>query len=585
MSITSLPVEVMSIICSHLQLLERKMLRLSCRTLCRMSSEDFFDRYFESIYFIVTSDSLSRLEDLAQSDDIRKRVQELWMIPTVFEGLHNLDESNMRELRVSAKSCHPIDGDELKARCKTYKAMVADSSNLLNSDAFSARLSKCMEKFNNLDGAGLAHYTTNFLLDPRQHKVRFLGWRHLVEQIDFRFTSGSLRQLCDTSGTMRRINSLAFSGLLQALRGSGRKVRTLHTCDHNYCADVGSEIMLPRLQYDSLLPALERLVDLHLCIDFEENTWVNLITKVSSGLKRLTLSQSLGHPSVSQPYWFADICERAEFIQLRELHLHQVQVTSDSLKLMLSKAKETLGILKLTRVRLIDDVLESPGENVDSPDRSEAWYTHPPNLFYCLPCIPPLSPFSPVYSTPATSNTPALSRPIAPTSFPNAPPIPMASTQRAAQPEIQLPPVQATPPPPSNPYVQSTSFAPRNPYTNPVSSTPYSNVPSTAIPERQEDFLWKRTWDFFSNELSLQKFSMAEIASGAFRVHIEGIEGKIAWKRAAVFDADRAGPSFREWIDQLTPLRYLGAPDSESLEKNRDHGKIFLVLWSFLILF
>lgn len=293
MSITSLPAEVMSIICSHLQLFERKMLRLSCCSLCRTSSEDFFDRYFKRIYFIVTSDSLSRLEDLAQSYDIRKRVQELWMIPTVFECLHNLDENYMREFRVSSKSCQPVHGDELKARYNTYKAIVGDSSNLLNSDAFSARLSKCMERFDNLDGVGLAHYPKNFLLDPRQHKVRFLGWRHLIDQIDFHFTISSLDWLCGIGGRMQKINSLAFSKLLQALSGSNRKIKTLHTCDPDYCADVGSEIAHTKVQYDSFLPVLDRLEDLHLCIDFEKNTWVNLITKVSPSLKRLTLSQSL----------------------------------------------------------------------------------------------------------------------------------------------------------------------------------------------------------------------------------------------------------------------------------------------------
>lgn len=144
---------------------------LSCCTLCRKLSEDFFDQYFQSIYFIVTSNSLNRLEDLTQSDSIRKQVQELWMIPTMLEGLHNLDDSNMRELHVSGKSCHPVEGDELNDHCVIYKAIVADSSNLLNSEAFGARISKCMERFKNLDRAGLAHYTTNLFLNPQQHKV------------------------------------------------------------------------------------------------------------------------------------------------------------------------------------------------------------------------------------------------------------------------------------------------------------------------------------------------------------------------------------------------------------------------------
>lgn len=81
---------------------------------------------------------------------------------------------------------------------------------------------------------------------------------------------------------------------------------------------------------------------------------------------------------------------------------------------MLIKAKETLTILRLTRVRLIDDEirstnddLSSPGEDlsntphVDGPDLSQVWYTHPPHSFYCRARVPSLSPFSPILSTTA----------------------------------------------------------------------------------------------------------------------------------------------------------------------------------------
>ena len=156
------------------------MLRLSCRALYERSLDHFSDRYFKSIRFIVTSDSLRELEDLASSNDIRKRVQELWMIPTVFEGFHDRTLKNMGELSVSSKSCRLAEEEELKARYTTYKAMVADNSNLLESEAFGVRLRKCLERFENLNTIGLAHYTTSFLLDPRQQKVRFLGWRHLI---------------------------------------------------------------------------------------------------------------------------------------------------------------------------------------------------------------------------------------------------------------------------------------------------------------------------------------------------------------------------------------------------------------------
>lgn len=46
-----------------------------------------------------------------------------------------------------------------------HKAMLADNSNLLESEAFSIRLRECMDRFKNLQTIGLAHYRTEFLLD------------------------------------------------------------------------------------------------------------------------------------------------------------------------------------------------------------------------------------------------------------------------------------------------------------------------------------------------------------------------------------------------------------------------------------
>jgi hypothetical protein len=69
------------------------------------------------------------------------------MIPTMFEGVHQLGENNIGEFRVSSKSCQPLDGDELRDRYHTSKAISIDNSDLLNSHVFSARLSKCMNQY------------------------------------------------------------------------------------------------------------------------------------------------------------------------------------------------------------------------------------------------------------------------------------------------------------------------------------------------------------------------------------------------------------------------------------------------------
>jgi hypothetical protein len=70
-------------------------------------------------------------------------------------------------LAISPKSCQPDEGDELEAGYAIYQAIVANSSNLLGSEAFSTRLRRCLEQSKNLDTIGIAHYPTTFLLDPR----------------------------------------------------------------------------------------------------------------------------------------------------------------------------------------------------------------------------------------------------------------------------------------------------------------------------------------------------------------------------------------------------------------------------------
>ena len=55
--------------------------------------------------------------------------------------------------------------------------MLTDNRNLLESEAFSVRLRECLDRFKNIQTIGLAHYRTEFLLDPRQKTVLFLGRR------------------------------------------------------------------------------------------------------------------------------------------------------------------------------------------------------------------------------------------------------------------------------------------------------------------------------------------------------------------------------------------------------------------------
>jgi hypothetical protein len=171
MSIVSLPVELISKISNHLDLQQWFALRLSCRALYESSLENFAKTYYKKIRFIVTSESLHELEELSMSNGLREQVQELWMILTVFGGT----ERSMGMVSISSKSCRQVKGDELETPYAVYKAMIIDNSNLLESETFSIRLRGCLDRFQKLQIIGLAHYTTEFLLDPRQQTVPFLG--------------------------------------------------------------------------------------------------------------------------------------------------------------------------------------------------------------------------------------------------------------------------------------------------------------------------------------------------------------------------------------------------------------------------
>lgn len=407
MSITSLPLEVISKICSHLQLSDWQALRLSCHELYTISLEAFSSRYLKSIRFLVTSDSLRELEALAKTDGIREQVQELWMLPSMFEGYHGLCEETMYDLAVSSKSCQPVEGDELKARYTIYQAMVADSSSLLESEAFSTRLRRCLEQFENLDTIGLAHYPTTFLLDPRQQQGRFLGWHRLIDQIDFRFGS---RNLSGLHGFIS--NTLALSRLFQALSESNRKIRKLSTCNADYCGEVRPEIDLTGGQYRSLISVFNEVEDLHICFAFNNNpkptdvltapNWADLLLKIAPRLEKLTLSQD---------QYSGKLFQKILFTRLKELHFHKTHILCDDLKSFLRNTKANLTVLTLFEITLDDDYYSPP----QAPPPSSPSFSPPSPIFVPHPVtFSPASashtPISPVYSptsTSYTSNSPA----------------------------------------------------------------------------------------------------------------------------------------------------------------------------------
>lgn len=288
-------------VCSYLQLSEWKTLRLACRHAHESSLRVFLDQYFKSVRFIATSDGLRELEEMSKSARIRERVQQLWMIPTLFYANDRLLPFTASDYRIAL--INGITADELKSCRAKYQAIMSDNIGLLESETFSDRLCRCLASFTGLETIGLLRYASTFLLDARQQKVRFLGWCQLRDQVDFRFARRVLVQLEGRRTTSA--NYLVLSRLFQALAGSGQKISKLELCHPDYRGTLYPEIALTQVQYSSLLFTLSELEDLRVCLSIlkppgrewpepcdtlTDRTWLNLMIKIGPCLKKLVLT-------------------------------------------------------------------------------------------------------------------------------------------------------------------------------------------------------------------------------------------------------------------------------------------------------
>ncbi|KAJ5785562.1 uncharacterized protein N7503_010774 [Penicillium pulvis] len=572
MSIASLPVELTSEICKHLDIQQWAALRLSCRALYEHSLENFAETYYKSIRFIVTSESLHELEKLSKSNGLREHVQELWMIPTVFSGT----EEPIGMVSISSKSCRQVKGDELNTRHAVHKAMVADNSNLLESETFSVRLRECINRFKNLQTIGLAHYSTEFLLDPRQQTVRFLGRRQMISQLDFRFDVHSLQSLTqtNTNSQIRNLNSLALSKLFLALCGSNCKPRKLYTCDSNFCGDIGPKIALSEEQFDSLLSALKSLGDFHLCIDLNKAAWLKLITSLAPQLERLTLSQD-HMPAYPAKSYVGNMFQKTNFTRLQELHINKSDIYINTLELLLLSVKKSLVILTIKRVTLRSEELraadDSAPQHKESPNHQEdqsstpLMPTYTPGDVGFVPTPLGLYPTSPLYSPTSPSFQPTLPsiQPTQPSFQPTQPSYTPALPE--AEPEL----LESAPPSPQDSSISSTSQPKTNEHLIANWPSIYDPYPppefaDSVCPTLEARMAWKRNeqnltcvsslLDTLQNELSLEALSLEDIiCDGNYYYFFQRGNDGIEKSGRVDFDIHSAGILLREWISDLKP--------------------------------
>lgn len=582
MTILSLPVELISQICNHLDIQQWFALRLSCRALYERSLEDFAENYYKKIRFIVSSESLHELEELSRSDGLREHVRELWMIPTVFGGTPNF----MGMVSVSSKSCQQVKGEELKARYAVHEAMVADNSNLLGLETFSIRLRGCLDRFQKLQIVGLAHYKTEFLLDPRQQTVPFLGRRQMMSRIDFRFDIYSLQSITytDKESQIRERNSLALSKLFLALCGSSCRPRKLYTCGPDFCGDIGPKIALTEEQYDSLLSALKNIDELHLCIDLQEPAWLKLLKTVAPQLKRLTLSQDHMHaypefeeniPTYATKSYTRNMFHGFNFTGLRDLRIHELDTYSDPLKSLLISVKESLAILTLQKIiirseklKVADDSSLQFSEQSGSQENESSSPLMPGAIYPVSfpvplapvvfnPPLPLLIPTSPTYTPTVPSYAPTV-----PSYNPTVPSYtPDLSTSETAPAEIAPIPVQH-----SLTYELSEPISDQYPHANWRSTYHpyipqfeiYGNMRTVGPPSEVRHIQPTKTCvssllSLFQNELSLQKLKLEDIVCNNTYYCFKKAN-EIKPTPFVEFDIRSSDMPYSEWVSHLRPV-------------------------------
>ncbi|CAI7583081.1 unnamed protein product [Penicillium discolor] len=580
-AIPALPVELISKICDHLDYQELVALRLSCRALYKSSLENFAKTFYRKICFIATSESLHELEELSKSNGLREHVQELWMIPVVFDGA----EGPLGMISISSKSCRQVKGDEMESRRAVQKDMIADNRNLLESEAFSDRLRGCIDRFKNIQTIGLAHYRTEFLLDPRQQTVPFLGRRRMMSQIDFRFDVYSLQESTRTNkaSQIRKLNSLALSKLFLALCGSSCRPQKLSTCDSKFCCDIGPRIALSEEQSDSLLSTFEDLEDLHLCIDLNEAAWLKLFGKLAPQLEVLTLSQDHtpfylvqddmhAYPAKS---YIGNMFHDNSFTRLQKLHINKLDINFSSLRSLLLSVKKSLVTLTVKRVTMGSEESGATenhrSQDAESPDRQEnersVRYTSPsyqPTVPSYQPTLPSHGPTVPSFQpTPPSFST---SSPYTPTVFPQE----YGPALLSVLPASETASAESAPQSPQLSSTSDSSEASTEEYwSRKWMSTYHPYEPSEiaggfVCPTRETVMAWERNeekitsvpsfLDILRNELSLETLSLEDIICDCNYYDFERIDTTDKQRGKVDFDICNANISLKDWISRLRPI-------------------------------
>jgi F-box-like len=374
MSITNLPVEILTHICDILDLKDWCSLRLACKTLYNGSIEAFANRYYKSVSFFITSDGLRRVEQIAAHDFLRTRVQELWIAPVLFDKVHRghqFDKSGKSvQSRLHEKQIK--ENAKVEARYVIWEDLVAENRELFESSTLVDFLERCMTRFENVVTVGLRRGgSISGIINPtKDFEFHCLGGEDIRAQLHpLGEHTIFLRPEMTLCG-----QTILLSILIKAMIQCKRKIQTL------YADSLRPEVFQTLYKQQELLH-FRGLTTLKLTLHFrrwdDQNSAgyqaiSDFIQVVAPTLRSLTFSQWQSQYELG-PNGFDQLSQRVEFSHLHKLHLHYIEVTVSSLKSFLRTASPTLRKLTLESVCLCDKITSGndPGPN----DRNSRLYS------------------------------------------------------------------------------------------------------------------------------------------------------------------------------------------------------------------
>lgn len=364
MLLEELPVELLNAVSGYLEPSEWGSLRLTCKPLYKKSLEAFARQYCKSITALITYDGLHKLEYLAANDDFRSEIKELWIVPNLFERhYYDFTEDEPWDCRLE------------------LQRILSNQCTILESGDLEERLSRCMRRFENLEAVGLRPCSKEFLLS-REKDTGFLclGLRQIRYLLPYvKLSTYSHEETSEMVVRDIRRGHL-FSALLNAMATCTQNLRRLHTCNGFECGLAPEDIYLTESEYEALLPSLQGLEHLHMCLhnvrDYPDAVRLKgildvlltaapslMVLKFSQKTRSAAIGRFLGKAKhqILDPRYFLETSQRIQFTQLVELHLDGIDITQSAIKSFLHSAAPNLKSLRMSALSL-NDIVPSLGD-------------------------------------------------------------------------------------------------------------------------------------------------------------------------------------------------------------------------------